>query len=272
MLITARAIQGIGGAGLLTLVDIAISDLFSLRTRGAYLGIIGAVWAIACAIGPVLGGALTSRVSWRWCFWINLPLDAIAFVVILFTLKLKTPKVPLVDGLKAIDWLGTLLIIGGTVMFLMGLQYGGITFPWASATVLSLLIVGPLLAAAFALVEWKIAKYPLIPLSIFQDRSAAGCLLFTFLHGIVYIAVFYFLPLYFQVRSSLTRQASQVVTHFPDCQRRFATSFWRIRTTQYHRHRTHCSRHRRIHWRHWKVPSANLRWRPHDNPWIRPVH
>lgn len=66
MLITARAVQGIGGAGLLTLVDIAISDLFSLRTRGTYLGIIGGVWAIAAAIGPVIGGALTQRVSWRW--------------------------------------------------------------------------------------------------------------------------------------------------------------------------------------------------------------
>lgn len=66
MLITARAIQGVGGAGLLVLVDIAISDLFSLRTRGTYLGIIGGVWAIAAAIGPVVGGALTAKVSWRW--------------------------------------------------------------------------------------------------------------------------------------------------------------------------------------------------------------
>lgn len=66
MLITARAIQGIGGAGLLVLVDIAISDLFSLRTRGAYLGVIGGTWAIACALGPIVGGALTDKVSWRW--------------------------------------------------------------------------------------------------------------------------------------------------------------------------------------------------------------
>lgn len=66
MLITARAIQGLGGGGLLTLVDIVICDLFSMRTRGAYLGIIGGVWAFACAIGPIIGGAFTEKVSWRW--------------------------------------------------------------------------------------------------------------------------------------------------------------------------------------------------------------
>jgi fucose permease len=72
MLIAARAIQGVGGGGLVTLVNICISDLFSLRRRGAYFGIIGGVWALASAIGPVIGGVFTEKVSWRWCFYINL--------------------------------------------------------------------------------------------------------------------------------------------------------------------------------------------------------
>ncbi|KAK5131580.1 hypothetical protein LTR08_000835 [Meristemomyces frigidus] len=198
MLITARAIQGIGGAGLLTLVDIAISDLFSLRTRGAYLGVIGGVWAIACALGPIVGGALTSKVSWRWCFYINLPLDGLAFVIIFFFLHLDTPRVPVIEGLLAIDWLGTLFVVGGTLMFLLGLQYGGITHPWGSATVLCLVIFGILSTLLFIGVEWRVAKYPLLQLSIFRSRSNAGCLLFVFLHGIVSIASFYYLPLYFQ--------------------------------------------------------------------------
>ncbi|KAK5003135.1 hypothetical protein LTR28_010546, partial [Elasticomyces elasticus] len=115
MLIVARAIQGIGSGGLLTLVDIVISDMFSLRTRGAYLGVIGGVWAIACAIGPIIGGAFTGKVSWRWCFYINLPLDGLAFFIILFFLDVKTPRTPIVEGLLAIDWLGTLAVVGATL-------------------------------------------------------------------------------------------------------------------------------------------------------------
>jgi len=74
-------------------------------------------------------------VSWRWCFYINLPLDGIAFVIILFFLHLDTPTTPFMDGIKAIDWLGSLTIVGGTLMLLFGLEFGGVTYPWASATV-----------------------------------------------------------------------------------------------------------------------------------------
>ncbi|KAK4987402.1 hypothetical protein LTR66_002452 [Elasticomyces elasticus] len=203
MLIVARAIQGIGSGGLLTLVDIVISDMFSLRTRGAYLGVIGGVWAIACAIGPIIGGAFTGKVSWRWCFYINLPLDGLAFFIILFFLDVKTPRTPIVEGLLAIDWLGTLAVVGATLVFLFGLQYGGLTYPWGSATVICLLIFGILLFVVFFIIEWKFAKYPVMPLRIFKYRSNCGVLLAVFLHGFVFIAEFYFLPLYFQaVRGS----------------------------------------------------------------------
>ncbi|KAK5011011.1 hypothetical protein LTR39_004603, partial [Cryomyces antarcticus] len=77
MLITARAIQGIGGGGLVVLVNICISDLFSMRNRSVYFGVIGMVWALASAVGPLIGGAFTQKVSWRWCFYINLPLDGL---------------------------------------------------------------------------------------------------------------------------------------------------------------------------------------------------
>ncbi|OQO02925.1 hypothetical protein B0A48_11208 [Cryoendolithus antarcticus] len=199
MLIAARAVQGIGGAGLLTLVDIVICDMFSLRTRGAYLGMIGGVWALACALGPLIGGAFTQEASWRWCFYINLPLDGIAFFIVLFFLKIDSPRTPIIAGFKAIDWLGTLTISGGTLMFLLGLQYGGVTHPWASAIVLCLIIFGLLLAGLFLLVEWKFAKYPLIPFSVFATRSNGAAVMFAFIHGLVFIAEFYYLPLYFQI-------------------------------------------------------------------------
>lgn len=210
MLITARAIQGVGGGGLVTLVNICISDLFSLRRRGAYFGIIGGVWALASAIGPVIGGVFTEKVSWRWCFYINLPLDGAALIIIFFFLDLKTPKTPLWEGLKAIDWIGALLVIGGVLMFLFGLEYGGITYPWDSATVLCLIIIGVFTMGLFLINEWKFAKAPVMPLRIFKYRNNIASLGVCAIHGIVFISASYYLPLYFQAVRGATPLLSGV--------------------------------------------------------------
>lgn len=198
MLIAARAVQGLGGGGLIILVNIVIGDLFPLRIRGAFYGVIGGVWAIASSVGPIIGGAFTQAVSWRWCFWINLPLDGIAFIILLVFLDIKTPRTPLVEGLKAVDWIGTLTVVGGTLMFLFGLQYGGVTAPWDSALVLCLLIFGGLTLAIFLVWEWKAAKFPIIPMAIFSSVTNCATLAIVFLHGFVFISASYYLPLYFQ--------------------------------------------------------------------------
>ncbi|CAO2656807.1 Nn.00g056100.m01.CDS01 [Neocucurbitaria sp. VM-36] len=198
MLIAARAVQGIGGGGLITLVNIAISDLFAMRDRGAYFGIIGGVWALASSLGPVVGGLFTQKVSWRWCFYINLPFDGVAFLIILFFLDIKTPKTPLRKGLKAVDWLGALTMVSGTIMLLLGLEFGGITHPWDSATVLCLIIFGAVTIGLFFLVEWRLAPYPLMPLDLFSKRSNLAALGVCFFHAFVFISGSYFLPLYFQ--------------------------------------------------------------------------
>ncbi|KAI4746083.1 DNA repair protein RAD50 [Aureobasidium sp. EXF-12298] len=210
MLIAARAIQGVGGGGLVTLVNICISDLFSLRRRGAYFGIIGGVWALASAIGPVIGGVFTEKVSWRWCFYINLPLDGAALVIIFFFLDLKTPRTPLWEGLKAIDWIGALLVIGGVLMFLFGLEYGGVTHPWDSATVLCLIIMGVFTMVLFFINEWKFAKSPVMPLRIFQNQSNIAVLGVCAIHGMVFISASYYLPLYFQAARGATPLLSGV--------------------------------------------------------------
>ncbi|KAF2855502.1 hypothetical protein T440DRAFT_414022 [Plenodomus tracheiphilus IPT5] len=198
MLIAARVVQGIGGGGLITLVNIAISDLFSVRDRGAYFGMVGGVWAIASSLGPVVGGLFTQKVSWRWCFFINLPFDGVAFLIILFFLDIKTPKTPLRQGLKAVDWLGSLAMVGGVIMFLLGLEFGGISHPWKSATVLCLIIFGVAVIGVFFLIEWRVAPYPLMPLDLFSKRSNLAALATCFLHAFVFISGNYFLPLYFQ--------------------------------------------------------------------------
>ncbi|KAF2088124.1 putative dothistromin transporter [Saccharata proteae CBS 121410] len=198
MLITARAIQGVGGGGLIILVNIVIGDIFSMRSRGAYYGIIGMVWALASALGPVIGGAFTQKVSWRWCFYINLPLDGLAFVIILFLLDVHTPRTPIMAGLKAIDWLGSLAVVGGTLMLLLGLEFGGVSYPWDSATVICLIVFGVFTAGLFLVIEWKVATYPIMPLKLFSNRSNMASLGVCFIHGFVFISATYYLPLYFQ--------------------------------------------------------------------------
>jgi len=198
MLIAARAIQGIGGGGLIILVNICVGDLFSLKTRGAFYGLIGAVWAIASSIGPIIGGALTQRVSWRWCFYINLPLDGLAFFILLFFLDLKIPRTPFSEGLKAIDWVGSLTIVGGTLMFLFGMQYGGATYPWGSATVVCLIVFGVVTWVLFGFWEYKYAVFPVMPMSLFRKFTNFASLSVVFCHGFVFISGSYYLPLYFQ--------------------------------------------------------------------------
>lgn len=214
MLIGARVLQGIGGGGLIILVNICVSDLFSLRERGKYIGIMGMVWAIASAVGPVLGGVFAEKVTWRWCFYINLPLDGFSVIMLTFFLKIHTPKTPLVAGLKAIDWLGVLLVVGGVVMFLLGLESGGVTHPWDSAYTICLTVFGVVTIGVFFLVEWKVAKYPVIPIRLFQSRTRCACLLTAFCHGFVFIAASYYLPLYFQTVLGATPLLSGVYT-FP---------------------------------------------------------
>ncbi|MCJ1478710.1 hypothetical protein MMC13_007393 [Lambiella insularis] len=198
MLLAGRVIQGIGGGGLIILVNICISDLFSMRDRGMYFGLIGMTWALASALGPVLGGVFTQLVTWRWCFYINLPLDGAAFIILFIFLDIETPTTPLWDGLKAIDWLGSLTIVGGTVMVLFGLEFGGVSHPWNSAIVICLIVFGFITIGIFFLIEWKIAKYPVIPLRIFSKRSNVAALATCFFHGFVFISGSYYLPLYFQ--------------------------------------------------------------------------
>ncbi|OQE26230.1 hypothetical protein PENSTE_c005G05676 [Penicillium steckii] len=189
--LAGRAVQGLGAAGVLTLVNICVCDLFSMRDRGLYWGIISLVWAVACGVGPVLGGTFTERIGWRWCFWINLPISGIVFVLLWAFLKLETPHTPIWAGLKAIDWTGGLFVVGSTIMLLLALDFGGVTHPWDSATVICLIVFSVVAFGVFIVNESKLAKYPIIPLMLFRRRSGVASFLVCFCHGFIFLGQTY---------------------------------------------------------------------------------
>ncbi|KAF5686013.1 major facilitator superfamily transporter [Fusarium circinatum] len=163
-------------------------------------GLGGIVFGVAGAIGPVLGGVFSQAVTWRWCFYINLPFEGIALIGLFFLLNVDIEKVPLLDGLRSLDWPGFAFIIGGTICFLYGLEAGsGGLAPWNSAFVICLLVFGVVILALFMVWEAKFAKNPIIPIRIFQSTTNIASFAVANLHSFIFIACDYFLPLYFQV-------------------------------------------------------------------------
>lgn len=156
------------------------------------------VYALAMSTGPIIGGALVERVDWRWCFYINLPCDGAAFILLVLFLKVHNPRTDFRRGLAAIDWLGTLFVIGATLMLLLGLQYGGEQYAWSSVVVLCLIIFGVVVFGVFLGIEWKVAKYPLLPKRLFTRRDVIALFVLISMHGFAMYATTYFIPFYFQ--------------------------------------------------------------------------
>lgn len=118
--------------------------------------------------------------------------------ILAFVLKLHNPRTPIRQGLMAVDWLGSLTIVGGTLMVLLGLEFGGVSYPWKSATVICLIVFGIVTIGIFVLIEWKVAEYPVIPMRLFKRRASVASLLVCACQGFVFISGSYYLPLYFQ--------------------------------------------------------------------------
>ena len=169
-----------------------------MRSRTFFFGIVEFVWASAGGLGPVMGGAFTEMVSWRWCFWINLPICGATFIVLLLCLDVHNPRTKLSSGLKAVDWFGIFSILAVTILLLVGLDFGGAILPWSSPKVICLIVFGTVMIAFFMYSQKKLAKYPLIPYAMFQNRSTVATLIVGFCHGMVFISAEYYLPLYFQ--------------------------------------------------------------------------
>ncbi|KAF0384726.1 MFS general substrate transporter [Gigaspora margarita] len=157
------AIAGIGGSGITGLALIIVSDIVSTKDRGIYQGILGACFGIASIAGPLMGGAFTDHISWRWCFLINLPLGAITIIVIIFFLRMKKPTGSLFGKFKRIDFIGIIIMMSSTVSILLPLNWGGSTYAWDSPVIIVLLCVGAVGLIIFSLVERYIVFEPVAP-------------------------------------------------------------------------------------------------------------
>ncbi|RAH81955.1 MFS general substrate transporter [Aspergillus japonicus CBS 114.51] len=160
MLIVSRAIAGIGGGGIVTVVSIVVSDVVSLKDRGKYQGIIGVVVAAGTAMGPVIGGVFTEKTSWRWCFYISVPLSAVAIVIVAFALPLKKVEGNAMEKIRKIDGWGSLISFAASIAILLPISWAGTRYAWTSAAVLAPLLIGVSLIGAFMLVEVKVARLP----------------------------------------------------------------------------------------------------------------
>jgi EmrB/QacA subfamily drug resistance transporter len=204
-LIAFRALQGVGAGGLLPLAQAAIADLFSPRERGRYQGYIGSMWATAAIAGPLLGGTLTDAASWRWIFFINLPLGAIALIVVL-----RTMRAPAQVREHTIDYLGAAVLSVAITSLLLACTWGGTTYPWGSPEVLVTGIGGLVLAVVFVAIERRVAE-PLLPLSLFRERIFSVSTAGGFVVGAVIFAVSIYVPVFSQGVQEISATSSGVV-------------------------------------------------------------
>ena len=191
-LIAFRAIQGLGAGALLPVAFTIVSDIYPLEQRGKMQGIFGSVFGIASLLGPLIGGYITEYLSWRWLFYINVPIGVTALAIISFALK-----EPRVKEKKSIDFAGAVLLCAATITLLMTTIWGGDKFAWGSPQIIGLFVAGLIMIGAFIFVEKK-AKEPILPLYLFKIRNITLTSIIVFLMGLGMFGAISFVPLFLQ--------------------------------------------------------------------------
>jgi EmrB/QacA subfamily drug resistance transporter len=191
-LILFRGLQGVGAGMVIGLLFTIVGDIFSPAERGRYQGLFAAVWGIASIFGPTLGGWLTDRWSWRTCFWVNLPVGAVAVAAIYFEFPHMKPR----GSTRQLDWAGFATLIGTFVPLLLALTWAT-EYGWTSRRVDSLLMMSAIMLAAFLYAESRAAE-PVVPLALFRDPIISICSVCAFVLGIGMFGVIIYLPLFMQ--------------------------------------------------------------------------
>jgi EmrB/QacA subfamily drug resistance transporter len=192
-LIAFRALQGIGGGGLIVTTMAVIGDIIPPRDRGKYQGFFGAVFGVSTVLGPLLGGFFVDNLSWRWIFYVNLPVGGLALAVIGAAFRSRAAHVR-----HQIDYLGAALLAGGLSSIVLFTSLGGTTWSWKSSQIVGLMALGVVLLVAFVFVEARAAE-PLVPLELFRNRVFTVTSAIGFIVGLALFGAVTYLPLYLQI-------------------------------------------------------------------------
>nr|POE74055.1 putative efflux pump gsfj [Quercus suber] len=213
-LIVGRAIAGLGAAGIGSGSYTIIGFAASPKKRPLFTGIVGTSYGIAAAVGPLIGGAFADKVTWRWCFYINLPIGAIsAFIILLFfhtPSAAKPQQATLREKLLHLDPLGAALVMGFVVCYLLAIQDGGANYPWSSAHEIGLLVGSAAIVGVFVLWEWFQKDTAMFPFRLAKQRVYIVESVFSFFYSGAYYLVLYYLPIYFQSIDNASAQSSGV--------------------------------------------------------------
>ncbi len=207
MLIATRGIQGLGGGGILVLVMTVIADIIPPRDRGKYTGLMGAVFAVSSIAGPLLGGFFVDHLTWRWIFYINLPIGIAAFIVITMVLQVPRRTVK-----HTVDYLGAVLLVAGVSLLLLVVEWGGQRYDWGSTTMIAMIAATLALLSAFVLRQLRVPE-PIVPMSLFRNKVFGLTSLIGFIVGLAMFGAIIFMPLFLQIvgGSSPTQAGLQLV-------------------------------------------------------------
>ncbi|KAI1290513.1 MFS general substrate transporter [Xylaria venustula] len=210
-LIIGRAVAGLGSAGLFSGALLILAHSVPLNKRPLYTGMLGGVYGVASVAGPLLGGVFTDKVTWRWCFFINLPIGAVTLVVIgiFFTSPVRTEQRQQVqetfmERLMRFDPIGTLIFIPAIVSLLLALQWGGTTYPWSNGRIIALFVVFGVLLIIFLYVQWRQQENATVPPRIFRQRTVMAGSFFAFTVGSAFFLFVYYIPIWFQSVQSVS--------------------------------------------------------------------
>ena len=201
-LIAFRALQGLGAGGLMVVTLAVVADIIPPRERGRYQGYFGGVFGLSTVVGPLLGGFFVDNLSWRWIFYVNLPVGAVALSVIAVAFHTREVKTR-----HAMDYLGAALLAGALAAVVLFTSLGGTTWAWSSPQIVALIVGSVVLVPAFVLVEGRAAE-PILPLALFRNHTFSVTSAVGFIVGFALFGAVTYLPLYFQVTKGSTPTVS----------------------------------------------------------------